>query len=655
MSAGPERPGCRRLVHLSWVLLLLFFSLGDPAFSTPLKIGEDIAYFYTEDKSATYDLKQFLSIPESELIRAKNSISIGYTKSILWIKFRIPAYLFKRGERWLELGPNFVDHVTVYYRPERRSATWKTRDVGDRVSQNRSDINYPFPVIILPDKRDKYNQPLAYNVVVRVESTSAVVFESKLWSPKNFAEHASSKNAFWSFYFGLAFVSTALALALAIVLNTRLYWSIFLFSINFILVAAVQGYIAWILGPQEIYVQHYLTSILTLLGYTSLLWMCTEVLDIRTKLPVLHKFFSFAIMSNLLLQLSIPFGFYGLAIELQGFFLLVTAVVFLCATIYIWMHESPSFLYLIVGVSPFVYLLCALLTLFTLYGIIPYKSNIYISWQYMLLINMLLVIWLALHGIFQKNKELREKEKIEYELKLEKETSFHQRQFIGVVSHEFRTPLSVISSAVQNLQLLGGNDQIMKRYFKIQRAASRLTQLTDNCLADARLDATNIKLQLEFFDFRDLVDECIRFLELSERADIFASYNNLLISFDSIPSIPCFGDRGMLKIALSNILDNAVKYTIKSVIYIDIEHLKHELNIYIKDEGPGIPREQAQEVFKRYRRLEVPQKDGMGVGLGLYVAKEIAQAHGGDIQLVTYRPESCRFKISLPNKKENYG
>jgi K+-sensing histidine kinase KdpD len=98
-----------------------------------------------------------------------------------------------------------------------------------------------------------------------------------------------------------------------------------------------------------------------------------------------------------------------------------------------------------------------------------------------------------------------------------------------------------------------------------------------------------------------------------------------------------------------------VKYTIKSVIYIDIEHLKHELNIYIKDEGPGIPREQAQEVFKRYRRLEVPQKDGMGVGLGLYVAKEIAQAHGGDIQLVTYRPESCRFKISLPNKKENYG
>jgi signal transduction histidine kinase len=640
--------------YIGWFLLSISLFTCTAALAEPVRVGKDIAYFYTEDEKSSYTFEEFLSIPESELIRKNSLSSIGYTSSALWVKFRLPSYLFKNGERWLELGPNFVDEFTVYYRSEIEGSSWVKRDVGDRVSQKRSDIHNRFPVLVLPDEKDRYGQPFAYTMVFRVASTSAVMFDAKLWTPQKFTEHVSSENAFWSFYFGLAFVSTVLALTLAIILKTRLFWSIFLFSLNFILVAAVQGYIAWILGPSGINIQHYLTSILTLLGYTSLLWMCTEVLDIKRKLPILRNIFISAIILNLLLQLSIPLGFYGLAIELQGLFLVVTAIMFLYATILLWIHEKPGFVYIFVGFSPFIYLVCTFFTLLTLYGLIPYSDNVYISWQYMLLVNMILVIWLALDGILQRNKEMREKEKIEYELKLVKEKSFHQRQFIGVVSHEFRTPLSIISSAIQNLQLLGGNDQITKRYLKIQRAVNRLTQLADNCLADARLDATSIKLQIESFELGKLISECMHFLDLSENNDVFVRFNNRLIPIDSMPCIPCLADRGMLKIAISNILDNAVKYSAKSLIHLDIEQLNGELNIYIQDEGPGIPESQAEEVFKRYRRLDVPQKGSIGTGLGLYVSREIVQAHGGDIKLMTYQPESCRFKISLPNKNENY-
>ncbi len=641
--------------NIGRLLLSVLILSSAVAFADPVRVGKDIAYLYTEDKSSNYSLDDFLSIPESDLVRANKLLSLGYTKSALWLRFRVPAYHFKNGERWLELGPNFVDEFTIYYRSEKEDSSWVKREVGDLTGRERSDINYRFPVIILPDVRDRYDQPIGYNMVIRVASTSAVMFDAKLWTPKQFAEHASSSNAFWSFYFGLAFVSTVLALTLAVILKARLFWSIFLFSLNFILVAAVQGYIAWVIGLSGIYIQHYLTSVLTLLGYTSLLWMCTEVLGINKKFPVLYRVFLSAIILNLLLQVSIPLGFYGFAIELQGILLLITAVMFLYATVYLWIHEKPSIIYIVVGLSPFIYLVCTLLTLLTLYGVISYSDNVYISWQYMLLINMVLVIWLALDGIFEKNKELRYKEKIEFELKLEKETSFHQRQFIGVVSHEFRTPLSIISSAIQNLQLLGGNDQVTKRYFKIQRAVNRLTQLADNCLADARLDATSIKLQIESFELEKLIGESISFLDLSESNDVFLSFNGEPISINAMPCISCQADRGMLKIAISNILDNAVKYSSKSFVYIDIEQLNDELNIFIRDEGPGIPEDQAEEVFKRYRRLDVPQKGSIGTGLGLYVSREIVQAHGGDIKLLTYQPESCRFKISLPNKNENYG
>jgi len=641
--------------NIGRLLLSVLILSSTVIFAEPVRIGKDIAYFYTEDKSSNYNLDEFLSIPESDLVRENKLLSLGYTNSALWLRFRVPAYHFKNGERWIELGPNFVDEFTIYYRSEKEGSSWVKREVGDLTGRERSDIDYRFPVIILPDVRDRHNQPLGYNMVIRVASTSAVMFDAKLWTPKQFAEHASSSNAFWSFYFGLAFVSTVLALTLAVILKARLFWSIFLFSLNFILVAAVQGYIAWVIGLPGIYIQHYLTSVLTLLGYTSLLWMCTEVLGINKKLPVLYRVFLSAIILNLLLQVSIPLGFYGFAIELQGILLLITAVMFLYATVYLWIHEKPNIIYIVVGFSPFIYLVCTLLTLLTLYGVISYSDNVYISWQYMLLINMVLVIWLALDGIFEKNKELRYKEKIEYELKLEKETSFHQRQFIGVVSHEFRTPLSIISSAIQNLQLLGGNDQVIKRYFKIQRAVNRLTQLADNCLADARLDATSIKLQIESFELEKLIGESISFLDLSESNDVFLSFNGEPISINAMPCISCQADKGMLKIAISNILDNAVKYSSKSFVYIDIEQLNDELNIFIRDEGPGIPEDQAEEVFKRYRRLDVPQKGSIGTGLGLYVAREIIQAHGGDIQLLTHQPESCRFKIGLPNKNEYYG
>src|SRR5690606_11420138 len=126
-------------------------------------------------------------------------------------------------ERWLELGPNFVDDIRLYYRPKGGLEPWQSRQTGD-LGFGKADLDYRNPVFILPPSAH------GYDVIIRVQSTSAVLLQGSLWEPTQFLGHAVRSTSFWSFYFGLAALSSLLALVLAIILRTRLLWLITAFS-----------------------------------------------------------------------------------------------------------------------------------------------------------------------------------------------------------------------------------------------------------------------------------------------------------------------------------------------------------------------------------------------------------------------------------------
>jgi hypothetical protein len=98
--------------YIGWFLLSISLFTCTAALAEPVRVGKDIAYFYTEDEKSSYTFEEFLSIPESELIRKNSLSSIGYTSSALWVKFRLPSYLFKNGERWLELPSSTVSVIS---------------------------------------------------------------------------------------------------------------------------------------------------------------------------------------------------------------------------------------------------------------------------------------------------------------------------------------------------------------------------------------------------------------------------------------------------------------------------------------------------------------------------------------------------------------
>src|SRR5690606_14642637 len=194
----------------------------------------------------------------------------------------------------------------------------------------------------------------------------------------------------------------------------------------------------WLLPELGVPLQHYLTGVLTLTSYALLLWLCTETVDMRQHLPWVHRVMMTSCGLALLLLLLIPLDHYALSVKIQVLFYLPTAFTFIASIIYVWHTDRYRVSTLLLGLSPLVCIIASIFALFSIFGWIPFKNEIYLIWQYALLVNMLLVMSIAVYRIREKKLEEFEKHQLASELKAERDASFHQRQFMGMVSHEFR-------------------------------------------------------------------------------------------------------------------------------------------------------------------------------------------------------------------------
>ena len=237
-------------------------------------------------------------------------------------------------------------------------------------------------------------------------------------------------------------------------------------------------------------------------------------------------------------------------------------------------------------------------------------------------------------------------------LRREQVNSFEQRQFTGVVSHEFRTPLAIIDAVLTNMKLAppAHAQDLAQRLATIESANSQLIVLTDLCLADARVGAG---LQ---------VDECQPInlgALLRQAADIVnpsAGVDWLHFECKSPQEGPCYcqtqacaiaGSPALLRMALTNLLDNARKYAPQGSIDVNIVLDDITVRLHIRDHGLGIATSDRETIFERFRRGgNVGQQTGSG--LGLYVSREIIRGHRGELRLVSSDAGGSVFEISLP-------
>jgi heavy metal sensor kinase len=235
------------------------------------------------------------------------------------------------------------------------------------------------------------------------------------------------------------------------------------------------------------------------------------------------------------------------------------------------------------------------------------------------------------------------------------EESFEQlRRFTSDVSHELRTPLASIRSVGEvGLQRLRDTDAYRDVIGSMLEEVNRLTQTVDTLLTISRADAGQITLHKTVFVFDDLLGEAIGLV------GVLAEEKGQTFSVSSDDTISVLADRAVLRQALLNLLDNAVKYSpVGSEVRINLQRVEStaaevELaELTIEDAGHGIPEEARERVFDRFYRVdEARSREAGGAGLGLAIAKWAVEAQGGSLGLETGGRDGCAFYIRLPIAK----
>lgn len=635
----------KTLFILAVLMILLCFNT--PAFAKPWNIGEDIPYSVLVDAKGAFTFEQAEQVLRFDAATQQKNLSRSYSRDTFWLRFELPPNVFDQKDRWLELGPNFVDDIQLFFREKGADGQWQSRQTGD-LFNSVSDLDYRNPVFILPAPTV---ETAGYEVVIRVRSTSTVLLAATVWTPEEFLGHAARSTSFWSFYFGLAALSSLLALVLALILRTHLLWTATAFSVAYMFVASVQGYVDWVLPVLAIPLQHYATSVLILLSFAVLMWMSSEIVNLRQHLPWAHKILMVACGVTLSLLVLIPLDLYSIAIKIKTAILLIAYTLFIYSVLHIWIRDKFPLSTLALGISPIVCMVASLFGVFSAFGWIPFYQEVYVIWQYALVENMLLVLAISVYRIRKRQQEEFERQKLPRDLAAEREASFNQRQFMGTVSHEFRTPLAIICAALENLQLSESDvdSPRLSRYQKIERATERLIQLTDNCLTDARLSVGATALYLQPTDLMRLLSSAASLVHISDTHQLVLTVNG---DPEAVAACHCqvLVDSAMMRIAMSNVIDNAIKYSNGGDIRIDCSVSDAKVTVLICDQGTGIGTLEPDAIFQRYRRGNSSKH---GTGLGLFVAQQIANASGGSLKLLRSTAQGSCFEFTLKRAMED--
>jgi hypothetical protein len=216
-------------------------------------------------------------------------------------------------------------------------------------------------------------------------------------------------------------------------------------------------------------------------------------------------------------------------------------------------------------------------------------------------------------------------------------------EFLSIAAHELRTPLSAVQLQLQGLLEVPGaiDPRIRARVERACRSGDRLVTLVDTLLDVSRITSGSLTLVPSIFDLTAAVQEVVeRFREHAVRA-------HSPVTVRSPGPLQGSWDRLRIEQVVTNLLVNALKYASGTQVDIVLAGDDAEVTIRIADGGPGIPESEWERIFRRFERA-APMRNFGGLGLGLYVARQIVEAHGGTIDLAPGRARGAEFVIRLP-------
>ena len=226
----------------------------------------------------------------------------------------------------------------------------------------------------------------------------------------------------------------------------------------------------------------------------------------------------------------------------------------------------------------------------------------------------------------------------------QKKASQMQNEFIGVISHELKTPITAVLSGIEIIRSHGTNkfdDKQNKLLDIIGESGQEMLQLTNDLLDISKIESGKIEIYPEHISLASLIDEVIQSLKPeAEKKNIkIASMIN-----EAVTTI--YADPARMKQILFNLLDNAIKYTdVNGSVSVAVSFSNNDIIIEVKDTGIGIKKERLGHIFSRFNEHAPGYK---GTGLGLYIAKSLVEAHKGRIEVESELGKGSVFRIYFP-------
>lgn len=229
-----------------------------------------------------------------------------------------------------------------------------------------------------------------------------------------------------------------------------------------------------------------------------------------------------------------------------------------------------------------------------------------------------------------------------------KKLELSRREFVANVSHELRTPLTTVKAYVETLQSGSVDSETQGRFLEtIHHETDRMTRLVSDLLTLSRLD-NGVKLNLKYSRLEPILSG------VAEKLQFEANHKNQTVTYSPINEIPIIPiDEDKMEQVLINIISNAIKYTQENgEIQIFSSYISDKAIIRVKDNGIGIAKEHLSRIFERFYRVDKARsRDQGGTGLGLAIAKEIVNAHAGEIKIRSEVGEGTEIIITIPVDK----
>ena len=567
-------------------------------------------------------------------------LGAGFTTDTCWLRFTLQRST-KTPVQWLiEVAPTFLDDITLFV--AHTDGTFETTQLGDlrpyadRPVPHRSFI---FPVSL------PFDQPVT--LYLRVKTKSTMLVRVQAWQYPGLLRATQTDTSIYTFYFGLIALGFMTNLVFWFWLRDRLYASYCGYLAMLALVMmATGGFIAQWLLPAMPALADRLVGIVVSLTYLIGTHFFIVVLRLRDHFSRLNRIFNSVLGFYALCALVAAAGHYGIiAPWLQMVVLLMNTGVAIAGPFLLWRGHREFLLYTLAFSASFI---AVLISIFRLMGWISINMPAdYITMTGTIIHIVLLNIAVA-DRVRRAERKLLEAEKKTVQMNIEREAVKQQREFIAMVSHEFRTPLAVIDATAQSVEIASSQSAsapyefIAPRQEKIRRQVRRMTTLLDNFLTNERLDFQEVRFK------HQKVDLCCLLIDLSRTwQHLLHAPDQLQLEAGNEPAMALV-DSVMITLALSNLLDNAIKYSPQgSIIKLRIRKTETDAWIEVEDHGPGISSKEIGGIFDKFYRgggaHAVP-----GAGLGLYLVRTIVHQHGGEVDVISTPGSGASFRIRLP-------